>query len=214
MVRQWGVFEVSINASGVTAPFEVPLHATFVPLQRTLWLKGEANHSWSNGVRVRGFYDGNDVFLLRFCPPALGHWTFTTSSPVKRLDRIQGLLQVIPADTHGPVRAHGRHFRHADGTEHFSIGTTSYAWIHQNSSVRTATLNTMLQEGSAFNKLRFALFPKWFLYNHEEPSSGLYPYEGTPPANWNFRSFSPPFWRHLEGLIQQLGQVHTWKIIL
>ena len=103
------------------------------------------------------------------------------------------------------MRAVGGHFEHADGTEHFSVGTTSYAWVHHNASTRAATLRSLESTG-AFNKVRMALFPKWFLYNHEEPQSGLYPFAGGPPSNWDFRAFNLSYWRRLEGLIGDLGR--------
>ena len=52
--------------------------------------------------------------------------------------------------------------------------------------------------------MRFTVFPKWYTYNQEEPPSGLYPYTGSPPANWDFRSFDPRFWRHFDALVGKL----------
>lgn len=48
------------------------------------------------------------------------------------------------------------------------------------------------------------LHPARYPYNYQEPASRLYPYEGTPPTNWDFARFHLPFWRHLEDSVQQL----------
>ena len=157
--------------------------------------------------RVRGFFDG-DAFVVRFSPPTAGGWVYRTESPaLPALDGLRGKFSAQPAPQveRGPVRAAGTHFEHADGTEHLSVGTTSYAWVHHNASTRASTLRSLDSTG-AFNKLRFALFPKWFLYNHEEPQSGLYPFAGQPPSGWDFRTFNISYWRHLEGLIGELGR--------
>ena len=76
--------------------------------------------------------------------------------------------------------------------------------MHHNATTREATLRSLENTG-AFNKLRFALFPKWFLYNHEEPQSGLYPFSGQPPSQWDLRTFNLSYWRHVEGMLRELA---------
>jgi hypothetical protein len=200
-VRRWNLYEVRLQATGnelraLANPFEVHLVGTFVCRR------------WRSH-RVRGFYDGDSVFVLRFSPPDVGRCSYTTQSDLQSLDGKHGSFDALPAHPgeHGPVRAVAgtRHFEHADGTPHFSVGTTSYAWAHHNRSTIAETLATLdSSAGRAFNKLRFAIHPKWFFYNHEQPRTALYPYAGTPPRRWDFRTFAPAFWRHLEVLVDAL----------
>ena len=77
--------------------------------------------------------------------------------------------------------------------------------MHHHATTREATLRS-LESTAAFNKLRFALFPKWFLYNHEEPQSGLYPFSGQPPSQWDLRAFNLSYWRHVEGMVRELAR--------
>ena len=156
---------------------------------------------------MRGFYDGDGEFAVRFSPNLAGCWTYQISSPLSELRR-ESLMRVLPvADgQHSPVKATGpRRFSYANGSDFYPVGTTAYAWAHQGAAMREATLRTLQQgPGRAFNKIRFSVFPKWYSYNHEEPPSQLYPYEGRPPSGWDFRQFDPTFWRQFETLIGEL----------
>ena len=56
------------------------------------------------------------------------------------------------------------------------MGTTCYVWDLQSDELIEKTLKTL--KASAFNKIRFCVFPKHYDYNLGEPRS--YPYQGTP----------------------------------
>lgn len=152
-LRQWGVVEVSLRANlsgAIMNPFTVDLFATF-----TLS---------STNITARGFYDGHEevenqhVFRVRFSPPSTGSWAFHSScATVAALDGVNSTLiieQAARPGDHGPVRADGHRFVHADGTEHFSVGTTAYSWAHETAASRNATLATLAGRGRAFNKIR------------------------------------------------------------
>lgn len=68
------------------------------------------------------------------------------------------------------------HLSCEDGTPYYSVGTTCYVWPWQDDAIIAQTLETL--KNSAFNKIRFCVFPKHYDYNLREPRS--YPYEGTP----------------------------------
>ena len=80
---------------------------------------------------------------------------------------ITGFFQCTGVDGHGKVMPDGLYLKHADGTRHFSAGTTCYAWIYQPQAVRADTIAEL--EKGYFNKLRMCVFPKWYLYNEEQP---------------------------------------------
>ncbi|MGN0778267.1 MAG: DUF5605 domain-containing protein [Aristaeellaceae bacterium] len=115
--------------------------------------------------------------------------------------------------------AHTWHFAYEDGTPYYSIGTTCYVWPWQRDAVIQDTLSTL--SDSAFNKIRFCVFPKHYDYNLTEPRS--YPYEGTPMdssvltkenfnqysgkangSQWDFTRFNPAHFRHLDWCVEQL----------
>lgn len=186
-------FRVDTPASG--NPFSVPLHATFADG------RGEQ--------RVRGFYDGGGEYVVRFSPPRAGRWTWITDSTSAALQR-EGTLDaaVARASEHPlPVHTAGRRLVYADGSPHLSTGSTAYAWAHHNATTRNATLSTLRGAGAALNKLRFTIFPKWYVFNREEPQTGLYPFVGRAPSSWDFERFEPAFWRHFEGLVGELARL-------
>jgi hypothetical protein len=191
--EQWGVFEAAFEGPAEGNPFvDVELTAVFT--------QGELS------VKVCGFYDGDGIYRIRFSPPTQGRWTYETQCNRPELAGKTGSLKATGPGkgNHGPVRvANTFHFAYADGTPYRQIGTTCYAWTHQDEKLQEQTLKTLSE--SPFNKIRFCVFPKSYAYNKNEPP--LYPFEGTPPAAWDFTRFNPAFFRHFEKCIQQLGEM-------
>ena len=66
------------------------------------------------------------TWRVRFMPTELGTWRWITTVQRRGLDRKTGTIEcVAPAKPHlhGPLRAQGHHFMHADGTPRFLIST-------------------------------------------------------------------------------------------
>ncbi len=189
-VEQWDIFELVFHAKPVGNPFvDVELSAQFSQNDQSF--------------HVRGFYDGDDVFRIRFSPPYPGEWRYQIQSNHSELSGHEGVFLCTPAsgNNHGPVRVHNTfHFAYADGTPYRQIGTTCYAWTHQSVELEEQTLATLRQ--SPFNKIRMCVFPKNYAFNKSEPPR--YPFEGTPPTRWDFTRFNPAFFRHFETRIGQL----------
>src|SRR4030042_337058 len=184
-VEQWGIFDLALKGPSQGNPFaEVQLKAEFRRGDRVL--------------APEGFYDGDGAYRIRFMPGAVGEWTYVTRSNVKELDDRTGEFVCVKAGpgNHGPGGVSDT-FRLAyrDGTPHFSVGTTCYAWVHQGDPMEEQTLTTL--KNAPFNKMRMCVFPKAYTYNANEPK--YYPYEGSPLKDWDFKRFNPEFWRHFEG---------------
>lgn len=158
-----------------------------------------------DGTRVRlgGFFDGGDRWVVRLLPELTGPWSVTTFSTARSLDGISVTVDVVAGPAHGPVRVDGFHFRHADGLRHVPLGTTAYAWTHQPAELQEHTLQTLAD--SAFTKMRMAVFPKAYLFNENEPE--LFPFVRDGGGDWDFTRFDPAFFRHLEGRIRELGSL-------
>jgi hypothetical protein len=108
------------------------------------------------------------------------------------------------AKNHGPVRvAQTYHFAYADGTPFRQLGTTAYAWTHQDNALQEQTLRTLA--ASPFNKIRFCVFPKNYDWNKNEPPT--YPFAGTPASSFDFTQFNPTYFNHLEERIEQLSEL-------
>ena len=207
-VERWGVFEARMTGATHGNPFtERTVTAVFSGAQET--------------VEVDGFYDGDGVYVARFMPSFEGDYTFRVSGSFG--ESVEGAFRVDPAtkDNHGPVRvANTHHFAYEDGAPYFSIGTTCYVWTQQPDDLVAKTLQTLKQ--SAFNKIRFCVFPKHYIHNFTDPVT--FPYEGTPvgtdglneetflhggwnPAQeneWDFTRFNPAHFRRVEENIAAL----------
>jgi hypothetical protein len=139
-------------------------------------------------------------------PDVEGEWTFTTRSNKPELDGHTGsFISVAPKpDAHGPVRvARTFYFAHADGTPFYPFGTTSYAWVHQTQALQRETLDTLA--AAPFNKIRMAVFPKSYEYNHNEPE--FYPFERSADGTSDFSRPNPVFYAHLEKRILDLRKL-------
>ena len=179
---------------------------------------------------IRGFYDGNGKYIVRFMPNYEGEYSYSVSGSFCdgcdfEAEDLNGTFNVLPhsPSDHGPVSVYNKyHFAHADGTPYYSVGTTCYVWELKDDGLIEQTLDSLKQAG--FNKIRFCIFPKHYLYNITEPRS--YPFEGKPmnssvitPDNfmdfdyrtegneWDLTRFNPEHFRHIEYCIRRLKEI-------
>jgi hypothetical protein len=189
-VEQWDFYEVVLKGPATGNPFtETDLRARFTQDDQS--------------IVVDGFYDGEGTYRIRFMPQRQGRWKYQTESNRAELNGKTGSFECVApsSNNHGPMRVKGTfHFEYADGTPYRQIGTTCYAWTHQNGELQEQTLHTL--KVSPFNKLRFCVFPKRYTYNQDEPP--MYPFEGNPPKDWDFTRLNPKFFQHFERRVAQL----------
>lgn len=188
-VERWGCYEISLQASVPGNPFDVPLTATFTH-------DGESQ-------TVRGFYDGDGCFKIRFMPASEGRWTWVTDSRVAALNRKRGSFDCTApaADNHGPVVPDGLHFKYADGTRYYPVGTTSYDWMHVGDETAARTVASMRESG--FNKLRML----FFLHNLPIEYPDVYPFVKNADGTWDYAHFDPAYFRYVERRILALQQI-------
>lgn len=153
-------------------------------------------------VEVGGFYDGNGRYAVRFLPAEVGTWKFVTRSNARSLDGLSGTIEVGSSDARGPVRADGFHFSYSDGTPFIPLGTTAYAWTHQDDALQQQTLESLGK--TSFSKLRMSLLPKHFLYNANEPDRFVFP---RTDDGWDLERFDVDYFRALERRLEQLGAI-------
>ena len=200
-VERWGCFELRLNHAAKANPFDVALSATF-----------------TNGDRkivVRGFYDGDDTYLVRFMPPVEGEWRYTTRSSAAALNRRSGSFVAVPpaAGNHGPGEVDGDHgFRYANGSRYMPFGTTNYALALFRPETQEATIRSLAASG--FNKTRLCVLPKDYPTPLEAPT--IFPFElrsrtvdaeGKEHFDWDFERFNPAFFRNLDHRIRQLQEL-------
>lgn len=208
--EKWSSYELTLNGPSDGNPFiDNDLFATFT------------HDSFS--IKVRGFYDGNGIYKVRYMPELIGKWKVTTDSNVETLSNKTVEFEcTAPSEAnHGPVRVSDKtHFAYADGTSYMPFGTTAYAWVFQSNERQEQTLKTLSE--NKFNKIRMLTFPKNYNYNTTEPD--IYPYEGAPKKvsdtfdfnSWNlkpedigfdFSKINPTYFQHLENRIKELDNL-------
>lgn len=192
MTHLYDLFELRLKGPASGNPYlEVQLHAHF--------------RQGNREVRVTGFHDGGDDYVLRFMPDTVGLWTYETVSNADALNGQRGEVDVAEArpGIHGPVSVRNRfHFAHADSTPYYPFGTTCYAWTHQPLEEQEKTLASLRMSG--FNKIRMAVFPKDYPFNTNEPLQPIF----TPAdGGLDFDRPNPEAFRHLETQIATLGEM-------
>ena len=153
-------------------------------------------------AEVGGFYDGDGRYAVRFLPSEAGTWEYVTKSNARSLDGMSGSVEVAPSDARGPVHADGFHFSYPDGTSFTPLGTTAYAWTHQDDALQRQTLESLAK--TSFSKLRMSLFPKHFLYNANEPDRFVFP---RTDDGWDLERFDLEYFRALEHRLEQLADL-------
>ena len=146
---------------------------------------------------VRGFYDGEGRYIVRFLPETPGEWHWRVRGAVSG----EGTENCGPArDHHGPVKAVDTHFEYADGTLMIPFGTTVYALAHQDDALVERTLESL--RSAPFNKVRLCVFPKHYDYNHNEPP--CYPFEKNEDGSWDVDRPCTAFWHRFENILKRI----------
>ena len=175
--NQYGVIELVFQGPSEGNPFEEQ------------WVKGVFT-SRAQRVETEGFYDGDGIYRLRFMPSFAQEYDCLAETSWG--EQVQVTVQVENAlpGNHGPVRVAGQfHFSHEDGEPYYPVGTTCYVWELQDEKLQEQTFASLAQ--SPFNKIRFCIFPKHYLYNLKEPV--MYPFEIRENAPWKPEDFNEKF---------------------
>lgn len=200
-IEKWGTLELEFKGMSDGNPFDD------YAIQAEITNENEKK-------TITGFYDGDGVYKVRFMPMFEGEYQYRVYGSFSSEEYTGSFTVTSPSEeNHGPVRAHGFHFFYDDGKPYYEAGTTCYVWVHQNDDLVEKTLETLSK--GYFNKIRFCIFPKHYLYNLHEPVT--YPYEGTPcdmegfdPESlkggfkiregnkWDYRRFVPEHFRRID----------------
>ncbi len=172
MTKVWDVFELEFKGCSAGNPFtDYTIAAEF--------------ENKNEKKRVSGFYDGEGIYKVRFMPSFEGEYKYKVWGSFSNAI-YTGTFKAEPADSHGPVKVNGVHFEYADKTPYYSIGTTCYGWANQQQETRMETVESL--KNSAFNKIRFCIFPKHYDYNYRNPV--CFPYKGTPVDSSEINKFN------------------------
>ena len=147
---------------------------------------------------VKGFYDGDGRYIVRFLPETPGVWKWKVTGCVEA----EGEEVCAAAkDRHGPVRAVDTHFEYADGKIFMPFGTTVYALASQEDALVEETLESL--KNAPFNKVRMCVFPKDYDYNKNEPP--FYAFEKREDGSWDTGRPNIAFWQRFERIMDRIG---------
>ncbi len=150
---------------------------------------------------VKGFYDGDGRYIVRFLPEIPGEWHWKVSGKVNA----GGTEVCEPADgAHGLVKAVDTHFEYEDGTLFIPFGTTVYALAHQDDALVGETLESL--KAAPFNKVRMCVFPKHYDYNRNEPP--YYAFEKKADGGWDVNRPCIAFWHRFEKILKQIAEMN------
>ena len=149
---------------------------------------------------VKGFYDGDGRYIMRFLPEIPGEWHWKVCGAANA----EGTESCEPANgAHGLVKAADTHFEYEDGTLFIPFGTTVYALAHQEDALVEQTLATLKE--TPFNKVRMCVFPKHYDYNHNEPP--CYAFEKNIDGGWDVNRPCIAFWHRFEGILKRIADM-------
>ena len=171
------------------------------PELRNRWAQPGLTAAFTRGERtvaVKGFYDGDGQYAVRFLPEEPGEYTWKITGAVSA----EGRETCEPADgSHGPVHAAGTHFEYADGTLFIPFGTTVYALASQDDDLAEQTLESL--KNAPFNKVRMCVFPKHYDYNRNEPPA--YAFEKNADGSWDANRPCIAFWHRFEWILRRIA---------
>lgn len=127
-IYQWGVFERTLTTRNSYSDAEK---------YSAVWLEATFTGPGGQMYTVPGFWDGGNVWRIRFVPPQPGMWTYTVASSDGAMAGRDGRFTVItppPAlvernpNYRGflQVSDNGRYLTYADGTPFFWLGGTAW----------------------------------------------------------------------------------------
>ena len=148
---------------------------------------------------VKGFYDGNGEFVVRFLPQKAGEYTWKVNGVVEAEG--SDICEEAAGDAHGVVKAVDTHFEFEDGTPFLPFGTTVYALPSQEDALVDQTLETL--KNAPFNKVRMCVFPKHYDYNHNEPL--FYAFEKNADGDWDVERPCIAFWQRFEKIVDRIN---------
>ena len=182
--NQWDVVEISFEVSTVPIDmFEVEFGVTFT---------GDSDVS----LKIPGFFNGDNEFLVRFTPPSAGNWKYVTHSPISQLDGNQGSVDAVAASDgrRGGIAVDPnvpRQFHNENGNNYYPIAFECdwlFALHSENSDDIPKTrkfVDTLADSG--FNQVLMNVFAydvKWkkddrLTTEHDFGSLGAFPFGGT-----------------------------------
>jgi len=199
-VQQWEVFETSITS---TKDYENP----FIDVQVDALFEKDGQR-W----KIPAFWDGGNVWKVRFSPPEIGEYTFQFISNDNSNKSLKGEKKTLTVTAyrgenklykHGMIgiSENGRHFEHADGTAFFWLADTW--WKNLSKRMTWEGFQELAQDRKAkgFSVVQIVAGP----YPDEGPFEPMWENEGGfMYKNQEFTVLNPEYWKYADRRIKYL----------
>ena len=169
-----------------------------------------------------GFYDGDNVWKIRFAPFKEGEWVITTHSEVLELDNQQIVIECVKnkdPNIHGALKVNHEnphHFIYEDGTNYFPMGYEAnwlFAMDMDLAGKSFPTINPFLEKlsGYGFNLISINLWAydtNWRVGKTSDDDFGpalFFPWGGSH-ENPDFKRFNLAYWQHFDKVIETMNQ--------
>jgi hypothetical protein len=171
--KTWDVYEITLKSSRVAQNPYTSFIIDGKPALVTARFTGIAGFCSGKTITVSGFWDGNDVWKIRFAPPLSGTWQYETASSDRRMNIKKGRLTVkdwteeelkanparrgfVVVNNEGERK--GRYFTYSDGTPFLWIADTWWDWTNRRIQLESfkKLVDTRAEQGYSIGQLFFA----------------------------------------------------------
>lgn len=175
------------------------------PYRDAAWVGEFVSPSRKTNV-IDGFYDGADMWRLRFAPNEEGVWRYRLRGEGVELLQ-EGVVFCTPAPGHGVVEIHPENpyaFAHADGAPFFPMGDTCYGLFDDSPITAQLRLDYLqTRRAQRFNYVRMTV-------GHSESraatNAAFWAWGGTAQGP-DLDRFNPEFFAAFDAFMEQLRQV-------
>lgn len=205
-IEQYHTHDFIYNASAPGNPFDVAL-------------TGEFTGPDGAHLTIPGFYDGRDVWKIRFSPTRTGEWTLSTTSSLSALNGKAEPSIVCVSNSqpniHGVLRvdaAHPYHFIYDDGTRYFLLGyEADWLWAPEMNDPERKVMHRLIDSMAShgFNHVLVNIYShdtRWAPgkscdYDYGPPE--VYAWQGTNEQPDHSR-LNPRFFQLYDGMMETL----------
>lgn len=211
-VKRWEVIDIGFTTKNKPSgnPFDLLFGAVF---------RGPENET----LRIPGFYNGNDEWIIRFSANKTGHWTYTTFSSHTEFSGLTGVMATsenTDPNRHGMViidPEKPQNFVYEDGTTYFALAF-EFDWLfaldytNKKDIPKTRQIISDVKE-NGFNQVVMNVYAydvNWKTdkdvpaqYEYRKPQ--FFPFKGTNEKP-DFSELNVEFFQHFDRVIQHLDQ--------
>jgi hypothetical protein len=162
VLKTYEIFEMELKASAVYANPYVECIKEGEIAYVTAKFTGISGAATNRSLVIPGFWDGNQIWKIRFAPPASGTWKFETQSRDRGLNKKKGTI-IVTDWTEEELKANptrrgfiqvnktdpgkGRYFIYSDGTPFLWLADTWWDWT--NSRIKFESFKNLVDTRSS-----------------------------------------------------------------